>query len=157
MEEENFLPGGKIATSRALATVRYSRESLSRIAGGGNPADERLIPQAQAVWGILYTCEGFVGFFVPQNQTSFAFVPVATGKASGEINFAVPDRSIDRASLSLPPPPRTFAGKLIRSLSGGMDTPFRLSWDAGASFLDFSIMKGAELFARELSARFPTS
>ncbi len=157
MEEEDFLPGGRLATSRALATVRYSRESLSRIAGGGKPSDERLIPQAQAVWGILYTCEGFVGFFVPRNQTSFAFVPVDAGKAADEINFAVPDRSIYRASLSLPPPPRTLAGKLLRRLSGGIDTPFRLSWDSGASFLDFSIMKGADSFARELSARFPPS
>ena len=157
MEEEDFLPGGRLATSRALATARYSRESLSRIAGGGKPSDERIIPQAQAVWGILYTCEGYIGFFVPRNQTSFAFVPVDAGKAADEINFVIPDRSIDSVSLRLQAPPRTLAGKLFRRLSGGIDTPFRLSWDAGASVLDFSIMKGADSFARELSARFSPS
>lgn len=156
MEEEKFLPGGRLATSRALATVRYSRESLSRIAGGGNPADERLVPQAQAVWGILYTCDGFVGFFVPRVETSFALLPRDAGKAADDINLAVPDRAINGVSLSLPPPPRTCMGKLIGWLSG-VDRPFRLSWDSGTRYLDFSIMRGSDSFTRELSSRFPPS
>ncbi len=155
--EEEFRPGGRPATSRALATVRYTREALARIASGGNPENEQQVPPAQAVWGILYTCEGFVGFFAPRNQTTFAFMAVDTGKASDDINLAVSERAVDCASLSLPPPPRTIFGRLIRRLSGGIETPFRLSWDSGEHFIDFTILRGADSFARELSKRFPAN